>query len=71
MKEIGEIKVYAAFTSDSLFAGDVGRTDLYGEKHTRRLSEALFESLFNKILKLEDSVLVFPGHGAALYVAVI
>ncbi len=64
LKETGEKEVYAAFTGDSLFAGDVGRTDLYGESHVRRLSEALYESLFDKFLNLGDGVIVFPGHGA-------
>ncbi len=63
LREIGEKEVYAAFTGDSLFAGEVGRTDLYGESHIRRLSEALYESVFDKILNLGDGVLVFPGHG--------
>ena len=52
------------FTGDALFVGDVGRTDLYGPKETRRLSEALYSSLFNKILPLGDGVILCPAHGA-------
>ena len=64
LKERGETDVFAVFTGDTLFAGEVGRTDLYGENHVERLSEALYESLFEKILKLGDGVTVLPAHGA-------
>jgi hydroxyacylglutathione hydrolase len=52
------------FTGDTLFVGDVGRTDLYGPKEELRLSEALYDSIFNKILPLGDGVLLCPAHGA-------
>jgi hydroxyacylglutathione hydrolase len=52
------------FTGDSLFVGDVGRTDLYGSKESKRLSAALYNSLFNKILPLGDGVILCPAHGA-------
>jgi len=52
------------FTGDALFVGDVGRTDLYGPKQTPRLSEALYSSIFNKILPLGDGVMLCPAHGA-------
>ncbi len=52
------------FTGDALFVGDVGRTDLYGTKETERLSEALYSSIFNKILPLGDGVILCPAHGA-------
>ncbi len=52
------------FTGDALFVGDVGRTDLYGPKETLRLSETLYNSLFNKILPLGDGVILCPAHGA-------
>ena len=55
--------VYMVFTGDALFAGDVGRTDMYGKDETARLSENLYESL-QKLLSLGDSVIVLPGHGA-------
>jgi hydroxyacylglutathione hydrolase len=44
-------------TGDTLFVGECGRTDLGGGD-----PEALYDSLFNKILKLTDDVKVFPGH---------
>lgn len=44
-------------TGDTLFVGECGRTDLPGGNPRQ-----LFQSLFGKILKLPDSVEVYPGH---------
>ncbi len=52
------------FTGDALFVGDVGRTDLYGPDEAPRLAENLYNSIFNKILPLGDSVILCPAHGA-------
>ncbi|MFX0096616.1 MAG: rhodanese-like domain-containing protein [Candidatus Hodarchaeota archaeon] len=52
------------FTGDTLFAGDVGRTDLLGLDFWQEQSEKLYESLHGKILPLGDHVIVYPGHGA-------
>lgn len=52
------------FTGDTLFVGAVGRPDLLGEAQTRRLAEDLYDSLFKKILVLDDRIEVHPGHGA-------
>src|SRR5512136_331763 len=52
------------FTGDTLFVGDVGRTDLYGEKEVPRLSSNLCESIFKKLVPLGDGVIIYPGHGA-------
>ncbi|MEM3596781.1 MAG: MBL fold metallo-hydrolase [Candidatus Bathyarchaeia archaeon] len=45
------------FTGDTLFVGECGRTDLPGGS-----AEDLYNSLFNKILKLNDEIEVYPGH---------
>lgn len=46
-----------AFTGDTLLIGGTGRTDLpTGD------AEALYDSLFNKLLKLDPSLKVFPAH---------
>ncbi len=52
------------FTGDTLFVGAVGRPDLLGEEQTRRLAGELYDSLFKKILVLDDRIQVHPGHGA-------
>ncbi len=60
------------FTGDCLFVGDVGRTDLLGRTEQPRLAEALYESIFEKLLPLGDATIVCPAHsmgslcGAAL-----
>lgn len=44
-------------TGDTLFVGECGRTDTRGGS-----SEDMYNSLFNKIGKLDDDIEVFPGH---------
>lgn len=52
------------FTGDTLFVGDVGRTDLAGEEHWEELSGTLYDSLHEKLLPLGDHVIVHPAHTA-------
>src|SRR3954469_22971186 len=52
------------FTGDTLFVGAVGRPDLLGPEQMRMLAGQLYDSLTNRILTLDDSVEVHPGHGA-------
>lgn len=52
------------FTGDTLFVGDVGRTDFLGPEMTPIMSEKMYNSLFKKVLPLGDGVIVFPAHGA-------
>lgn len=53
-------------TGDTLFIGDVGRPDLVGSKGytAQAMAEMLYDSLYEKLLKLPDSVEVYPAHGA-------
>jgi len=53
-------------TGDTLFIGDVGRPDLAGGKgYTPQMMAAtMYDSLHEKLLKLDDSVEVYPAHGA-------
>jgi glyoxylase-like metal-dependent hydrolase (beta-lactamase superfamily II) len=44
-------------TGDTLFVGECGRTDLPGGN-----AKSMYDSLFNKLLKLNDGVEVYPGH---------
>lgn len=57
----------AIFTGDTLFLGDVGRPDL-AQKATDMTQEdlagILYESLHSKIIPLDDSITVYPAHGA-------
>lgn len=54
----------AVLTGDTLFVGDVGRPDLVGESAAREMAGQLHDSLFNRVLALDDHVTVYPGHGA-------
>ena len=47
----------AVFTGDTLFAGGIGRTDFAGG------SDRDMEESLKKLLRLRDSVVVYPGHG--------
>lgn len=44
-------------TGDTLFVGECGRTDFSGGS-----SKSMYDSLFGKLLKLDDAVEVYPGH---------
>ena len=59
-------KEHAVFTGDTLFIGDVGRPDLAIKSNLTRedLAGMLFDSLRNKVMKLGDDVILYPGHGA-------
>lgn len=55
------------FTGDTLFIGDVGRPDLAVKQGTlteKDLAGLLFDSLRNRIMPLDDSIVVYPAHGA-------
>ncbi|MDO7597735.1 MAG: MBL fold metallo-hydrolase [Pseudomonadota bacterium] len=45
------------FTGDTLLIGATGRTDLPGGD-----PDALYDSLFNRLLKLDPSLLIYPAH---------
>lgn len=46
------------FAGDSLFAGSIGRTDLWQGN-----MDLLLAAINNKLLTLPDSTIVYPGHG--------
>jgi hydroxyacylglutathione hydrolase len=54
------------FTGDTLFIGDVGRPDLAVKTHLTKedLAAHLYDSLYLKIMPLDDDIMVYPGHGA-------
>jgi hydroxyacylglutathione hydrolase len=51
-------------TGDTLFVGDVGRTDFAGPGERRTWSENLYNSIFNKLLPMGDHVVLCPAHGS-------
>jgi hydroxyacylglutathione hydrolase len=46
------------FSGDTLFAGSIGRTDLWGGS-----MEQIMDSLRSKLMHLPDETVVYPGHG--------
>jgi glyoxylase-like metal-dependent hydrolase (beta-lactamase superfamily II) len=46
------------FSGDTLFAGSIGRTDLWGGS-----LEQIMDSLRSKLMQLPDDTVVYPGHG--------
>jgi hydroxyacylglutathione hydrolase len=48
------------FCGDTIFAGSVGRSDFPGGSH-----DQLIESIRSKILPMDDSTILYPGHGPA------
>jgi len=62
-------KQYAVFTGDTLFIGDCGRPDLREgagnlRSSRRELATTMYHTLRNKLLPLNDDVLLYPAHGA-------
>lgn len=60
---------YAVFTGDTLFIGDVGRPDLRenaGNITAKKemLAKQMYHSLRDKLMKLNDEVIIYPAHGA-------
>ena len=62
-------KDLAVFTGDTLFIGDVGRPDLRekaGNIFAKReeLARQMYHSTREKLMKLDDAVIVYPAHGS-------
>jgi len=53
------------FTGDTLFAGSIGRTDLHGGD-----PKLLISSIMDKIFRLPDEYIVYPGHGPSTMIGV-
>jgi hydroxyacylglutathione hydrolase len=47
----------SVMTGDTLFVGNCGRVDLPGSDPSE-----MYDSLFNKVSKLDESLVVYPGH---------
>ncbi len=61
--ETGSDQPWALFSGDLLFAGEIGRPDLLGEEIEEKLVQDLFQTLQNRILPLNEDIVVYPGHG--------
>lgn len=49
---------------DTLFAGSIGRTDLWGGSY-----EAILRSIHDQLLTLDEDTVVYPGHGPSTTLA--
>ncbi|HUL33606.1 MAG TPA: MBL fold metallo-hydrolase [Candidatus Eisenbacteria bacterium] len=60
-KDCGKVKLSQPqlFAGDTLFAGSIGRVDLWGGSMAQ-----IMESLKDKLMQLPEDTLVHPGHGA-------
>jgi hydroxyacylglutathione hydrolase len=54
---------FLVFSGGDLLVGAVGRPDLLGRELGERLAPRLYDSLHDKLLKLDDHVIVMPTHG--------
>ena len=65
-EKVGDAQPKLVLTGDTLFIGDVGRPDLVGKKgySAEAMAAMLYDSLHDKLLRLPDSVQVYPAHGA-------
>lgn len=52
------------FSGDTLFAGDIARTDFFGDARKEEMAGRIYDSITQKILSLGDGVILCPAHGA-------
>jgi hydroxyacylglutathione hydrolase len=57
----------ALFSGGALIVGGAARTDLLSDELTLPLARHLYHTIHDKLLKLPDSVDVFPTHGAGSF----
>lgn len=55
---------WGVLTGDSFFVDSVGRPDLMGDELTDELTEALFRTVRDFYMALDDGVIIYPCHGA-------
>ena len=55
---------WLALTGDTLFVGDMGRPDLVGAEAANGLASDMYHTMYEKILPLNDGLLIYPGHGS-------
>jgi hydroxyacylglutathione hydrolase len=54
----------ALYSGDALFVGEVGRPDLLGTEQTEQLANQLYHTVVDRLSRLADNVVVYPGHTA-------
>lgn len=54
---------FMVFCGDTLFAGDIARTDFYGSGRRAEMAGKIYDSISQKMLPLGDGVIICPAHG--------
>lgn len=52
------------FTGDTLFVGEVGRSDVCAPSDRKIMAEMLYDSIHGKLMALGDGTIICPAHGA-------
>jgi hydroxyacylglutathione hydrolase len=55
---------YLVFCGDTIFAGDIARTDFFGDARKEEMANKIYDSIVQKILPLGDGTILCPAHGA-------
>ena len=55
---------YMVFSGDTIFSGDIARTDFFGDTRKEEMAKKIHDSITEKILTLGDGVILCPAHGA-------
>ena len=55
---------YLVFCGDTIFAGDIARTDFFGDARKEEMAKKIYDSIAQKILPLGDGAILCPAHGA-------
>jgi len=55
---------YMVFCGDTLFSGDIARTDFFGKERKGEMAAKIYNSIITKILSLGDGLIICPAHGA-------
>lgn len=55
---------YLVFSGDTIFAGDIARTDFFGNARKEEMAIKIYDSIAQKILPLGDGAILCPAHGA-------
>lgn len=62
-REVAE-SPYMIFSGDTIFAGDIARTDFYGNDRKAEMATKIYNSITKMIFPLGDGVIICPAHGA-------
>lgn len=52
------------FCGDTIFAGDIARTDFFGKDRNAEMAQKIYDSITGRIFTLGDGVILWPAHGA-------